>query len=213
MNTFNQQYVLKNDMYMCDDNRNLDISDIDNIVPYKYYYFKNAWCLYYSFQFLDNELEYIDFTPNITAYEINLKVRNFCKEYLINASKNASDIQCKIFDTGVGGKIIYCIDNMLGNNFNNLLYPDEYIVSLIQDGIISAGKPKNIDIQNPSSTPKERIVGGYSIHTTHKPELCPLIGHNGQWRVVFCNNEIDVVECSKCGEQEQRRCNYDDDMD
>jgi len=59
-----------------------------------------------------------------------------------------------------------------------------------------------------------RIVGGYSLHDAHKPELCK---HDSKcfWRCVDCcgvKDDRDIVECSTCGQQKSVRCNFDEDF-
>ncbi len=54
----------------------------------------------------------------------------------------------------------------------------------------------------------ERVAGKYSLHTTTK-EPCPGLNHT--WRTLFCNDEEDVVECSRCGEQGITRCDFDEE--
>ena len=59
-----------------------------------------------------------------------------------------------------------------------------------------------------------RIVGGYSLHETEKPELCPN-GNHEQWRVVDCcgqEDDRDIIECSRCGRQQSCACSFDEDM-
>jgi hypothetical protein len=53
----------------------------------------------------------------------------------------------------------------------------------------------------------ERITGGYSIHAA-EIDVGP---HEHHWRVVKCDGERDVCECSKCGKQANFACNFDDE--
>ena len=39
---------------------------------------------------------------------------------------------------------------------------------------------------------------------------CP--GFNHSWRVVACDGQQDVVECLRCGAQEIRECNFNEDV-
>jgi hypothetical protein len=61
-----------------------------------------------------------------------------------------------------------------------------------------------------------RIVGGYSTHDRHKPDLCdPMTGRCGPWRCVDCcgvEDDRDIEECQKCGKQKSVRCSFDDDF-
>lgn len=59
-----------------------------------------------------------------------------------------------------------------------------------------------------------RIAGKSSLHAEEKPELCP-DGHHETWRVVLCDykNDTDVIECSRCGQQKEATCNFDDEYD
>jgi hypothetical protein len=56
----------------------------------------------------------------------------------------------------------------------------------------------------------KRVSGEHSLHSEVKPGLCP--GFNHEWRVLFCNNAEDVVECYRCGAQDVTACNFDDDF-
>lgn len=59
-----------------------------------------------------------------------------------------------------------------------------------------------------------RIVGGHSLHETEKPELCPN-GYHDHWRVVDCcgqEDDRDIIECSRCGQQRNAACSFDEDM-
>lgn len=59
-----------------------------------------------------------------------------------------------------------------------------------------------------------RIVGGYSMHDGHKPELCPNPTYNfclGLARCVDCcgvEDDRDIIECSRCGKQWSERCSF-----
>jgi hypothetical protein len=55
----------------------------------------------------------------------------------------------------------------------------------------------------------ERVAGTYSLHAAEKGPPCP--GFNCHWRTLFCDSETDVVECSRCGRQELKRCNFDEE--
>lgn len=58
-----------------------------------------------------------------------------------------------------------------------------------------------------------RIVGGYSTHDRHKPELCT--DQCGPWRCVDCcgvEDERDILECQTCGKQKSVRCTFDEDF-
>ena len=61
--------------------------------------------------------------------------------------------------------------------------------------------------------PTERVTGGSSIFTEEKAELCKKSQgiQCGFARVVFCNNETDIIECSRCGKQRTTTCNFDED--
>lgn len=54
----------------------------------------------------------------------------------------------------------------------------------------------------------ERVTGEHSLHAVELPgsHCC-----DHQWRTLFCNNDRDVVECSKCGRQRTCRCNFYDE--
>lgn len=53
----------------------------------------------------------------------------------------------------------------------------------------------------------ERVAGPYSQHVVENFRSdC-----QHHWRVLFCNDEHDVIECSKCGRQQVCRCNFEDD--
>lgn len=41
---------------------------------------------------------------------------------------------------------------------------------------------------------------------------CRAVGFNHQWRTIVCNNDRDVVECSRCGDQSLTSCNFDEDF-
>jgi len=60
-----------------------------------------------------------------------------------------------------------------------------------------------------------RIVGGFSWHERHNPELCKR-PCRPNWRVVQCGGlagkDRDIVECSTCGEQRNVSCNFDEDF-
>lgn len=60
-----------------------------------------------------------------------------------------------------------------------------------------------------------RIVGGHSLHPAHNPQLCKRgIEKCGHWRTVDCcrvEEDRDIIECSKCGEQRSAKCNFDDE--
>lgn len=58
-----------------------------------------------------------------------------------------------------------------------------------------------------------------NLHSLHRPgvsgkwvprHLCP---HDGGWRTIVCDNEHDVVECSRCGAQRIAACNFDEEYD
>ena len=55
-----------------------------------------------------------------------------------------------------------------------------------------------------------RVRGGHSLHDEEKPALCRN-GYHEHWRTVSCNNEVDVIECSRCGQQRTTRCTFDED--
>jgi len=37
-------------------------------------------------------------------------------------------------------------------------------------------------------------------------------GYVHKWRVIACDGETDVVECSCCGRQALAKCNFEDDV-
>ncbi len=53
----------------------------------------------------------------------------------------------------------------------------------------------------------ERVTGGHSIHAEAK-DIGP---HQCHWRVVKCNKVRDICECSKCGQQSEFACDFDDE--
>jgi len=55
-----------------------------------------------------------------------------------------------------------------------------------------------------------RVEGEHSLHDAEKACACP--GFNHKWRVLFCNSDEDVVECSVCGRQEVCACDFDEDF-
>ncbi len=55
-----------------------------------------------------------------------------------------------------------------------------------------------------------RVNNEDSIHKKEKPENCPT-GDHALWRTIYCNGDRDVVECSRCGQQKEVRCNFDDE--
>lgn len=66
-----------------------------------------------------------------------------------------------------------------------------------------------------------RIVGGYSMHDSFKPELCPgngvrgLVSGCGSGRCVDCcgvADDRDIIECTKCGLQWSEGCSFDEDF-
>jgi len=65
-----------------------------------------------------------------------------------------------------------------------------------------------------SKTGMTRVTGDFSLHAEHKPDLCT--GDKcGPWRVVDCckrHEDMDVVECAKCGLQKVVGCSFDEDM-
>ena len=54
----------------------------------------------------------------------------------------------------------------------------------------------------------ERVKGKHSLHDAEK-DAGP---HHCRWRVLFCNNEQDVCECSVCGRQDVFRCDFDEEF-
>lgn len=63
-----------------------------------------------------------------------------------------------------------------------------------------------------------RIVGGYSQHESHKPELCTSATGGPCYslgRCVDCcgvHDERDIVECSRCGRQWTESCSFDEEF-
>jgi hypothetical protein len=49
-----------------------------------------------------------------------------------------------------------------------------------------------------------------SIHAARDPSKCR-DKHNGVWRTVKCTGDIDVIECSQCGEQREAKGDFDDE--
>lgn len=56
-----------------------------------------------------------------------------------------------------------------------------------------------------------RVGGKHSLHERQNKDACPN-GVHGHWRVLYCNNEEDVIECARCGKQRIASCNFDEDM-
>ena len=65
-----------------------------------------------------------------------------------------------------------------------------------------------------------RIVGGCSLHAEYDPSKCPKVTPGlkdqrcGLARCVDCCKEtpdMDVIECSRCGQQRTVACTFDDD--
>lgn len=57
-----------------------------------------------------------------------------------------------------------------------------------------------------------RIVGGYSLHAQEQPELCDR--KCPEPRCVDCcgvTDEVDIMECPKCGKQWSGPCSFDED--
>jgi hypothetical protein len=59
-----------------------------------------------------------------------------------------------------------------------------------------------------------RIVGGHSLHAAENPDKCPN-GVHGYWRTVECGGlageDRDILECSRCGQQKNVRCDFDEE--
>ena len=60
----------------------------------------------------------------------------------------------------------------------------------------------------------KRIVGSDSKHAFHDPSLCN--GKNcDSWTLVDCceaEEDRDVIECTRCGEQRSVKCSFDSDF-
>lgn len=71
----------------------------------------------------------------------------------------------------------------------------------------------------------KRIRGEHSLHAEYDPSKCPrnpggpwpFAQQCGEWRVVDCRSggagydDIDTLECSRCGKQITTPCTFDDD--
>jgi hypothetical protein len=55
----------------------------------------------------------------------------------------------------------------------------------------------------------ERINSDQSLFKSEVPGKCPN-GH-ARWRTVQCKDGRDVVECSRCGQQREVACNFDEE--
>lgn len=54
----------------------------------------------------------------------------------------------------------------------------------------------------------DRIKGRHSIHDAEILDAPPHVCH---WRVVFCDFEQDIVECSVCGKQVKTACDFEEE--
>lgn len=61
----------------------------------------------------------------------------------------------------------------------------------------------------------ERFRGDLSLHAEEDPSKCPGDNH-AIWRTVECGGVAgdgrDIVECSRCGQQRNVRCNFDEEF-
>jgi transcription elongation factor Elf1 len=58
----------------------------------------------------------------------------------------------------------------------------------------------------------ERIQNEHSLFPAEIPGNCPLGNHNkARWRTVECKNGRDVIECSRCGQQREQACDFDEE--
>lgn len=57
----------------------------------------------------------------------------------------------------------------------------------------------------------ERVCNEHSLHKEERPERCPNFIH-ATWRVLMCDGETDVVECSRCGKQRTVACDFDEEF-
>lgn len=57
----------------------------------------------------------------------------------------------------------------------------------------------------------KRVRNELSLFNEHRPELCKPSEPCGHARVIECDGETDVIECSKCGKQRKALCSFDDD--
>lgn len=55
-----------------------------------------------------------------------------------------------------------------------------------------------------------RVHNEHSLHVTEDPSKCPNFVH-ARWRTLECDNQTDVVECSRCGQQRMTSCNFDEE--
>ena len=62
----------------------------------------------------------------------------------------------------------------------------------------------------------ERFRGEYSLHAEEDPSKCPN-GYHAQWRTIECSGaagfDRDIIECSRCGQQKNVRCNFAEEYD
>jgi hypothetical protein len=60
-----------------------------------------------------------------------------------------------------------------------------------------------------------RIAGGHSIHAAEDPSKCPG-GRHEHWRTVECGghagSDRDIIECSRCGQQRNVACDFDEEF-
>ena len=56
----------------------------------------------------------------------------------------------------------------------------------------------------------DRVQNEYTLFTASRAaDMLPCPQHS--WRVVLCDNECDVCECSKCGVQRSFKCDFEDE--